>query len=129
MRAPAGEEDLPVPEPPRCRERMLPLPLARMAADEHERCGLAEPLNHTRVGADQERQALDRRVATDVEEDRVGGPEGSKLRVSVGDAPRPAALIPAARLLRAREAARGRLSQSAGKEGEASRSNRPRRSS
>jgi hypothetical protein len=32
-----GEEDLPVPDPQCRRERMLPLPLARMAADEHER--------------------------------------------------------------------------------------------
>jgi hypothetical protein len=33
---------------------MLPLPLARMPADEHERRRLAEPLNGTRVRADQE---------------------------------------------------------------------------
>src|SRR5207248_712139 len=43
--------------------------------------------------------ALDRRVATDVEEDRAAGPEGRELLVTVGDAPRPTALIPAARLL------------------------------
>jgi hypothetical protein len=58
MRAPAGEEDLPVPDPPRYGERILPLPLARMAADEHERCGLAEPLDRTRVRADQKRGRL-----------------------------------------------------------------------
>src|SRR5213592_396963 len=78
---------------------MLPLPLARVAADEHERRRAAEPLDCTRVGADQERQALDRREATDVEEDRAAGPKGSELLVPVGDAPRPAALVPAARLL------------------------------
>jgi hypothetical protein len=50
---------------------MLPLPLARMAADEHERRRRAEPRDRTRMGADQERQTLDRRVATDVEEDRA----------------------------------------------------------
>src|SRR6266516_1331616 len=99
VRAPAGKEDLPVPDPPRRGERMLPLPLTGMAADEHERRGLAEPLDGTRVRADQEREALDRRVATDVEEDRAAGPEGRELLVTVGDAPRPTALIPAARLL------------------------------
>src|SRR5213076_138893 len=99
VRAPAGEEDLPVADPPRCGERMLALPLARVAADEHERRRLAEPRNRTRVRADQEREALDRRVATDVEEDRAGGSEGRELLVTVGDAPRPTALIPAARLL------------------------------
>jgi hypothetical protein len=99
VRAPAGEEDLPVPDPPRCGERMLPLPLARMAADEHERRRLAQPLDGPRVGADQERETLDSRVATDVEEDRAAGLEGSELLVSVGDAPRSTALIPAARLL------------------------------
>src|SRR5688500_5725092 len=78
---------------------MLPLPFARMAADEHERRRLAEPLNHTRVGADQQRQSLDRRIPADVEKDGTAGPEGSELLVTVGDAPRPAALIPAARLL------------------------------
>src|SRR2546430_17060704 len=78
---------------------MLPLPLARMAADEHERRRPAEPLDGTCVGADQERQALDRRVATDVEEDRPAGPEGGELLVTVGDAPRPTALVPAPRLL------------------------------
>jgi hypothetical protein len=66
VRAPAGEEDLSVPDPPRGSERVLPLTLAGMAADEHERRGPSEPLDRTRVGADQERQALDRRVATDV---------------------------------------------------------------
>jgi hypothetical protein len=70
-----------------------------MAADEHERRRCAEQLYSTRVGADQERQALDRRVATDVEEDRAAGPEGSELLVAVGDAARPAAFVPAARLL------------------------------
>src|SRR5206468_3097295 len=78
---------------------MLPLPLARVAADEDERRRLAEPLDRTRVGADQEREALDRRVAADVEDDRAAGPEGRELLVTVGDAPRPAALIPAAWLL------------------------------
>src|SRR5882724_2639513 len=78
---------------------MLPLPLARVAADEDERRRPAEPLDGTRVGADQERQALDRRVTTDVEEDRAAGPEGRELLVTVGDAPRPTALVPAARLL------------------------------
>jgi hypothetical protein len=34
---------------------MLPLPLARMAADEHERRRPAEPRDRMRVGADQER--------------------------------------------------------------------------
>src|SRR4029453_12864082 len=53
--------------------------------------------NRTRVGADQEWQALDRRVATDVEENTATGPEGSELLVTLGDAPRPTALIPAAR--------------------------------
>src|SRR5436190_15745581 len=78
---------------------MLPLPFARVAADEHERRWPAEPLDSTRVGADQERQALDRRVTTDVEEDRAAGPEGSELLVTVGDAPRSTALVPATRLL------------------------------
>src|SRR5947208_5585661 len=78
---------------------MFPLPLARMTADEHERRRPAEQLDSARVGTDQERQALDRRVATDVEEDRAAGPEGSELLVAVGDAPRPSALVPAARLL------------------------------
>ena len=55
MREPAGEEDLPVSDPPRGGERMLPLPLARMAADEHEWRRRAEPRDGTRVGADQER--------------------------------------------------------------------------
>src|SRR5204862_5714449 len=99
VRAPAGEEDLPVADPPRCGERMLPLPLARMAADEHERRGLAERLDRARVGADQEREALDRRIASDVEVDRTARPEGGKVLVAVADAPRPAALIPAAWLL------------------------------
>src|SRR6266536_732879 len=99
VRAPASEEDLAVSDPPRRGERMLPLPLARMAADEYERRRPAEQPDSTRVGADQERQALDRRVATDVEEDRAAGPEGSELLVAVGDAPRPPALVPAARLL------------------------------
>src|SRR5439155_22335612 len=76
-----------------------PLPLTWMAADEYERGGLGEPLDSTRVGADQEWKPLDRRVATDVDEDRVAGPEGSELLVTVGDAPRATALIPAARLL------------------------------
>jgi hypothetical protein len=70
-----------------------------VAADEHERRRLAEPLDRTRVCADQEREALDGREATDVEEDRAAGPEGSELLVTVGDASWPAALIPAARLL------------------------------
>src|SRR6266511_5357419 len=78
---------------------MLPLPLARMAADEHERRRAAEQLDSARVGTDQERQALDRSVATDIEEDRSAGPEGSELLVAVGDAPRLPALVPAARLL------------------------------
>jgi hypothetical protein len=95
--APAGEEDLAVPDPSRCGERMLPLPLAQVAADEHELRRPAEPLDS--VGADQERQALDRRVATDAEEGRAAGPEGGELLVTVGDAPRPTALVPAARLL------------------------------
>src|SRR6266516_5701474 len=99
VRAPAGEEDLPVPDPPRGGKRMLPLPLARGAADEHEWRGPAEPLYSLRMSADQERQALDRREASDVEEDRAAGPEGGELLVTVGDAPRPAALVPAARLL------------------------------
>jgi hypothetical protein len=99
VRAPAGEEDLPVPDPLRRGERVLPLPLARMAADEYERRRPAKPRDSARVGADQERQALDRRVATDVEEDRAAAPEGRELLVTVGDAPRPAALVPAARLL------------------------------
>jgi hypothetical protein len=99
VRAPAGEEDLPVSDPPRRRERMLPLPLARMAADEYERRRPAEPRDRTGMGADQERQTLDRRVATDVEEDRAAGSEGSEVLVTVGDAPRLPALIPAAGLL------------------------------
>src|SRR6266516_3538881 len=95
VRAPAGEEDLPVPDPACGGEWLLPLPLARMTADERQRRRPAEPRNRTRVGADQERQALDRRVATDVEEDRAAGPEGSELLVAVGDAPRSTALVPA----------------------------------
>jgi hypothetical protein len=70
-----------------------------VAANEHERRRFAKPLDRTRVRADQERQTLDRRVATDVEEDRAAGPEGSELLVSVGDAPRSTALIPTTRLL------------------------------
>src|ERR687891_1687280 len=99
VRAPAGEEDVPVAGPPRCGERMLPLPLARMAADEHERLRLAEQLDGARVRADQERQALDRREATHVEEERAAGPEGSELLVGISDAPGTTALVPAARLL------------------------------
>src|SRR2546430_17670765 len=79
---------------------MLPLPLSGVAADEYERRGLVEPLDGARVGADQEREALDRHVATDVEEDRAAGSEGGEFLVTVGDAPRPPALIPAARLLK-----------------------------
>src|SRR5436189_6398359 len=78
---------------------MLPLPLARVAADGPGRGRLAEPLDSTRVRADQERKALDRRVATDVEENWAAGSEGDELLVMVGDAARPPALIPPARLL------------------------------
>jgi hypothetical protein len=78
---------------------MLPVPLARMAADEHERRRLAEPRNRPRVRTDQEQKALDRRIATDADEDRTAGPEASELLVTVGDAPRPPALIPARALL------------------------------
>jgi hypothetical protein len=63
VRSPAGEEHMLVPEA-RCRgERVLPFPLAGVAADEHERRGRAEPLVHAGVGGDQERKPLHGREA------------------------------------------------------------------
>src|SRR6266516_1118661 len=99
VRAPAGKEDLPVPEPAGGGERMLALPLARMAAHKHERQGAAERLERARVRGDQKRQPLDRRVAADIEEDRAAGAEGNELLLAVGDAAGAAALAPALGLL------------------------------
>src|SRR6266542_281716 len=99
VRAPAGKEDLPVPEPAGGGERMLALPLTGMAAYKHERQGAAEPLERARVRGDQQRQSLDRRVAADIEEDRAAGPEGSELLLAIGDAAGAAALAPALGLL------------------------------
>jgi hypothetical protein len=68
VRTPAGEEDVRDAEPADRLERMLALPLARVAADEDERAEPPECGLRTRVGADQERQPLDRREAAEVEE-------------------------------------------------------------
>ena len=79
-------------------ERMLALPLPRVAPDENERARALETGLRAGVGADQERQPLDGGKAAKVEKDRLRG-EGKKLLLPVGNAPRPPALVPALRLL------------------------------
>src|SRR5439155_22722336 len=98
VRPPAGEEDLLVPERAGDRERMQPLPLTGVAADEDERQRPAEPLEPARVRPDEQRQPLDGGVAAHIEEDRRGSAERPEVPPSVGDGAGSAALVPAQRL-------------------------------
>jgi hypothetical protein len=76
VRPPAGEEDLLVSERAGGGERLLPLPLAGVAADEDERQRPAEPLERPRMRPDEKRQPLDGGVAAEIEENRRGLAEG-----------------------------------------------------
>src|SRR6266545_4115452 len=99
MGPPAGEEELPVSECTGDREGVFALPLARAAADQHERQRPAEPRERLGVRSEQERQPLDRREAADVEQDRLRLLNRPQVAVLVGDAAGNAALVPAERLL------------------------------
>src|SRR5687768_7034891 len=99
MRPPAGEEELLVSECAGDRERVLALPLAGATPDEHERKRPAEPRERLGVRSKQQRQPLDRRETSDVEQDRLRLLEWPQVAVLVGDAAGNAALVPAERLL------------------------------
>ena len=69
--APAGQEDVLDAGLADHLERVLALPLPRVAAEQHERRADVEPLARARVRADQQRDALDLGVAADVEQHRA----------------------------------------------------------
>src|SRR5206468_5968402 len=89
---PAGEEDVAHAGLADHLEWVLALPLARIAAQQHERRGPLEALVRARPRADQERQALYLGVTADVQQDRAV----ERVEVVVGI--RDAALLPGVRV-------------------------------
>jgi len=81
VRPPAGKEDLVVPERAGGGERMLPLPLAGVAADEDQRQRPAEPLERARVRPDEKRQPLDGGVAAHMKENRLSFGKRPEIRL------------------------------------------------
>jgi hypothetical protein len=80
VRSPASEEHVLVPETGCRGERVLPFPLAGVAAYQHKWRGRAsEPLVRAGVGCDQERKPLHGRIAADVKQDRRSSLEGRGL--------------------------------------------------
>jgi hypothetical protein len=67
---PAGEEDVLHPDAPDRLERMLALPLAREAADEHERRAAREAGPRAGIRLHEQRHALDLGEAADVQQHR-----------------------------------------------------------
>src|SRR6266540_2331870 len=95
---PAGKEDVAGVEPADRLDRMLALPLARVAADQNERHVAPEPGLGVLVRLDQQGQPLDGCEAAQVEQHRLAG-ERRKVVVPVGDAAGRPLLIPALRVV------------------------------